>query len=83
MAQVRYGRGRSATLGVPAVTQRGIGTLVKRQSSQRTSKGEKTYSKYWIYVPTDVAEDKAFPFKAGDKLLITITDAKRVFLERA
>lgn len=65
------------------VTQRGIGTLVKRQSAQRTSKGEKTYSKYWIYVPTDVAEDKAFPFKAGDKLLMTISENKRVFLEKA
>lgn len=59
------------------------GTLVKRQSSQRTSKGEKIYSKYWIYVPTGVAEDKAFPFKPGQKLLITITESKRVMLELA
>lgn len=45
--------------------------------------GQRTYGKYWIYVPTDLAEDKAFPFKAGDKLLITITDGKRVYLEGA
>lgn len=70
-------------IGVPSVTQRGIGTFVKRESAQKTGKGQKTYTKYWIYVPTDVAEDKVFPFHAGDKLLITITDGKRVVLEKA
>ena len=65
------------------LTQRGIGSIVERKSTLKTSKGEKTYSRYWIYVPTDVAEDKAFPFKAGDKLLISITEGRKVVLEKA
>lgn len=83
MAQAKYAHPKAARLGVPSVTQRGIGTIVKRESTQKTTKGERTYTKYWIYVPTDVAEDKAFPFKPGEKLLITITDGKKVFLEKA
>lgn len=83
MAQAKYVKETSADVSVPIVTQRGMGSIVKRKSMLKTSKGEKTYIRYWICVPTDVAEDKAFPFKAGDELLITITEGKRVFLEKA
>lgn len=83
MPQAKYANKESPQLSVPVVTQRGIGRIVKRKSTLNTAKGEKTYIQYWIYVPSDVAEDKAFPFKAGEKLLISITEGKRVFLEKA
>jgi hypothetical protein len=83
MAQAKYAKSQPTNLSVPIVTQRGIGSIVKRKSTLKTAKGEKTYMRYWIYVPADVAEDKSFPFKAGDKLLISITEGKKVFLEKA
>ena len=83
MTQAKYRERGVAENGVPIVTQRGIGSLVKRRSTLKTRTGPKTYSRYWIYLPTDVAEDKAFPFKPGDKLLISITEGRKVFLEKA
>ncbi|HKM51585.1 MAG TPA: hypothetical protein VJZ75_10455 [Candidatus Bathyarchaeia archaeon] len=65
------------------MTQRAIGTLVRRVSRQKTRKGVKTYQKYWIYLPNGLAEDKLFPFKAGERLLISIIDTKILTLERA
>ena len=40
-----------------------------------TKTGKKTYDKYFIYVPTDLAKDSAFPFKDGDEVEVEI-DAK-------
>jgi len=73
----------SQHVGEPTVTQRAIGTLVLRESKQKTSKGVRTYRKYWIYLPNGLAEDKLFPFKAGERLLISIIDTKILTLERA
>ena len=62
--------------------QRAIGSFVRHESKHETSKGIKTYKKYWIYVPGELAEEKNFPFKPEDRLLITVIDGKLV-LEKA
>ncbi len=50
----------------------GIGTIIGRKS---VSKG-KEYARIWIYVPTKVSEDTAFPFKIGMPCLVEI-DAEK------
>ena len=46
----------------------GVGTIIGRKS---VSKG-KEYRRIWIYVPTKVSEDAAFPFKIGEPYLVEI-----------
>lgn len=57
----------------------GVGTFINR----RTKTGKKTYDRFFIYVPTEVARDGTFPFAEGEKVEIeikgknlTITKAK-------
>ena len=50
----------------------GIGTIIGRKS---VSKG-KEYARIWIYVPTKVSEDTAFPFKVGMPCLVEIDGEK-------
>jgi len=50
------------------LTRVGIGTIIGRKS---VSKGRE-YARIWIYVPTKVSEDTAFPFKIGEPCLIEI-----------
>ena len=83
MAKHHKEHGERASLSVPTVTQRGMGSIVRRESKQKTAKGTKAYSQYWIYVPADLAEDKAFPFKPGEKLLIAVTPDRRLTVEKA
>jgi hypothetical protein len=40
------------------------------------SKGRE-YARIWIYVPTKVSEDTAFPFKIGMPCLVEINEQKR------
>ena len=46
----------------------GVGTIIGRKSSSRG----REYTRVWIYVPTKVKEDTAFPFEAGDPCLVEI-----------
>ena len=46
----------------------GVGTIIGRKS---TSRGRE-YTRVWIYVPTKVKEDTAFPYEAGDPCLVEI-----------
>ena len=46
----------------------GIGTIIGRKS---VSKGRE-YTRIWIYVPTKVSEDTAFPFKMGEPCRVEI-----------
>jgi hypothetical protein len=39
----------------------GVGTIIGRKS---VSKGRE-YARIWIYIPTKVSEDTAFPFRIG------------------
>jgi hypothetical protein len=50
----------------------GIGTIIGRKT---TSKG-KEYSRIWIYIPTKVSEDTAFPFKIGAPCIVKINQEK-------
>lgn len=50
----------------------GRGRLINRPS--RT--GTKTYARYFVYIPTYVARDEAFPFKAGEEVLVRIEDGR-------
>ena len=42
------------------------------------SKGRQ-YERIWLYVPTKISEDTAFPFKVGDPCLIEL-DIERRYL---
>jgi hypothetical protein len=50
----------------------GVGTIIGRRS---ISKG-KEYARIWVYVPTKVSEDTAFPFEIGMPCSVEI-DEKR------
>jgi hypothetical protein len=51
----------------------GIGTIIGRKS---VSKGRE-YARIWIYVPTKVGEDTAFPFKIGMPCIVEINEERR------
>jgi len=49
----------------------------------RTSKG-KHYDAVFVYIPTDVAKDSAFPFKYDDEVVIRIDQKdKRLIIEKS
>lgn len=56
------------------------GKLINRP----TQTGGKTYDKFFIYVPIEVARDSAFPFKTNEriKVKIDITN-KRLIIEKS
>ena len=46
------------------------------------SKGRQ-YERIWIYVPTKIGEDTAFPFKVGDPCLIQLDlDRKQLMIRQ-
>ena len=55
----------------------GTGKVINRP----TKTGGKSYDKFFIYIPTNVAKDSAFPFKPGEEVLIRI-DKKRLVIEK-
>jgi hypothetical protein len=63
----------------------GVGTIIGRKTS---SKGRE-YARIWIYVPTKVKEDTAFPLNIGDPCFVEISgdgaslNVKRISLEEA
>jgi hypothetical protein len=56
----------------------GVGTIIGRRS---VSKGRE-YERIWIYVPTKVSGDTAFPFKVGDPCLIQLDTERKQLLVR-
>jgi len=48
--------------------KKGIGTFINR----RTKTGKKSYDRFFIYIPTEVARDGTFPLMEGDKVEIEI-----------
>lgn len=56
-----------------SLARAGLGTIIGRKS---VSKGRE-YARIWIYVPTKVSEDTAFPFKIGMPCLVEIDEEKR------
>jgi len=43
-----------------------------------TRTGGKTYDKFFVYVPTEVARDGTFPFKEGEEVHVKIENDKVV-----
>ena len=58
--------------------RKGTGTFINR----RTKTGKKSYDRFFIYIPTEVARDGTFPFKEGDKVEIEIK-RKAVIITKA
>jgi hypothetical protein len=56
-----------------SLARTGVGTIIGRKS---VSKG-KEYARIWVYVPTKVSEDTAFPFKIGSPCLIEINEERK------
>jgi hypothetical protein len=57
----------------------GEGKLINRP----TQTGGKTYDKFFIYVPIEVARDTAFPFKAKEPIKVKIDiENKRLIIEK-
>ncbi len=54
-----------------------IGRLINRP----TKTGKKMYDKFFVYIPTSVAKDSAFPFKPGEEVIVRI-DGKRLVIEK-
>jgi hypothetical protein len=48
--------------------QRAIGSFVRHENKRETTKGVRTYRKYWIYVPGELAEEKNFQSDTWDRL---------------
>jgi hypothetical protein len=49
-----------------------------------TQTGGKTYDKFFVYVPIEIARDSAFPFKANEKVKVKIDlENKRLLVEKA
>lgn len=51
---------------------KGKGKFINRP----TKTGKRIYDKFFIYVPTELARDSAFPFRQGDLLELEV-DRKR------
>jgi hypothetical protein len=51
----------------------GVGTIIGRKS---ISKG-KEYARIWVYIPTKVSEDTAFPFKIGEPCMVEISEDRK------
>jgi len=64
---------------VPKV-MKGKGRFINRP----TKTGKRTYDKFFIYVPTEVARDSLFPFKPGEEVVTRIDPAeKRLIVEKS
>jgi hypothetical protein len=47
---------------------KGKGRVINRP----TMTGKKPYDKYFVYIPTEIARDGLFPFKAGEVVAVEI-----------
>lgn len=53
---------------LPNLALTGKGKFINRP----TSTGGKRYDKYFVYIPSDVANDSQFPLEAGDVITIKV-----------
>jgi hypothetical protein len=68
------------TNGGNKLVSKGRGKFTNRP----TKTGRRTYDKFFIYVPTEVARDSTFPFKDGDVIEVEIdAKGKRLLVKRA
>jgi hypothetical protein len=52
----------------------GKGRFINRPSKT----GKHLYDRYFVYIPTYVAKDEGFPFKAGEEVLVKIEEGKLI-----
>jgi hypothetical protein len=58
---------------------KGKGRFINRP----TTTGGKKYDKYFVYIPTELANDSQFPFKVGDTIRIVVNvKARKMILEK-
>jgi hypothetical protein len=58
----------------------GKGRFINRPSKT----GKRIYDKFFVYIPTEIARDGLFPFKAGDEILVKVDPRnRRLILERS
>jgi hypothetical protein len=58
----------------------GKGRFINRPSKT----GKHIYDKFFVYIPTEIARDGLFPFKAGDEILVKVDPRnRRLILERS
>lgn len=58
----------------------GKGRFMNRPSKT----GRRVYDKFFVYIPTEIARDGLFPFRAGDEVLVKVDrKLKRLVLEKA
>lgn len=57
-----------------AMVLQGKGKFMNRP----TRTGGRTYDKFFIYVPTELARDSSFPFKSGDTIEMHVQDQSLV-----
>jgi len=49
-----------------------------------TKTGKRTYDKFFVYIPTEIARDGLFPFKDGGEITVQVdAKSKRVILEKS
>ncbi len=52
--------------------------------NRATTTGGKKYDKFFVYIPTEIARDGLFSFKAGDEVLVKVEQKlKRVILQKS
>ena len=52
-------------------------------TNRPTKTGKKTYDKYFIYIPTELARDGLFPFSSGEEVTVRIdSKRKRLIVEK-
>lgn len=56
-----------------SLVHKGVGKFVNRP----TSTGGRKYDKFFVYVPTEVAKDSQFPFRAGEAVAVAIDPRRR------
>ncbi len=75
------------TIGRPAIVAPKRATMVTmaigRFINRPTRSGNRTYDKFFIYVPTELARDSSFPFSAGTEVEIAVDLEKRLLMIRA
>lgn len=52
----------------------GKGRFINRPSKKKTG----VYDRFFVYIPTYVANDKHFPFEEGDEVLVKIQEGRLI-----
>lgn len=76
---------RKRLIGFIYLVSLNLGTKAKGRFINRpTTTGGKKYDKYFVYIPTDVAKDSAFPFRVGEEVQVSIDSKhKRLVVDKS